>query len=239
MEVTVKEKVNIVISDDQHEVVKTHLSIKDFGNDLKFVVKPPQKINEGKFFLFVKRAFDIALSVFCILLFLIPGIVIALCVALTSRGSVFYSQTRLGKNGEEFDIYKFRTMVSDAEKDGAVWAKKDDDRVTSVGAILRKTHLDEIPQFWNILKGDMSFVGPRPEREVFYNEFEEYIVGFRQRLYVKPGLTGWAQINGGYELKPEEKVAWDVEYIEKQSFWIDFKCIVNTYKLLLGDEKAR
>ncbi len=239
MEVTVKEKVNIVISDDQHEVVKTHLSIKDFGNDRKFVVKPPQKINEGKFFLFVKRAFDIALSVFCILLFLIPGIVIALCVALTSRGSVFYSQTRLGKNGEEFDIYKFRTMVSDAEKDGAVWAKKDDDRVTSVGAILRKTHLDEIPQFWNILKGDMSFVGPRPEREVFYNEFEEYIVGFRQRLYVKPGLTGWAQINGGYELKPEEKVAWDVEYIEKQSFWIDFKCIVNTYKLLLGDEKAR
>ena len=170
---------------------------------------------------------------------MIPGIVIALCVALTSRGSVFYSQTRLGKNGEEFDIYKFRTMVSDAEKDGAVWAKKDDDRVTSVGAILRKTHLDEIPQFWNILKGDMSFVGPRPEREVFYNEFEEYIVGFRQRLYVKPGLTGWAQINGGYELKPEEKVAWDVEYIEKQSFWIDFKCIVNTYKLLLGDEKAR
>lgn len=239
MEVTVKEKVNIVISDDQHEVVKTHLSIKDFGNDRKFVVKPPQKINEGKFFLFVKRAFDIALSVFCILLFLIPGIVIALCVALTSRGSVFYSQTRLGKNGEEFDIYKFRTMVSDAEKDGAVWAKKDDDRVTSVGAILRKTHLDEIPQFWNILKGDMSFVGPRPEREVFYNEFEEYIVGFRQRLYVKPGLTGWAQINGGYELKPEEKVAWDVEYIEKQSFWMDFKCIVNTYKLLLGDEKAR
>lgn len=239
MEVTVKEKVNIVISDDQHEVVKTHLSIKDFGNDRKFVVKPPQKINEGKFFLFVKRAFDIALSVFCILLFLIPGIVIALCVALTSRGSVFYSQTRLGKNGEEFDIYKFRTMVSDAEKDGAVWAKKDDDRVTSVGAILRKTHLDEIPQFWNILKGDMSFVGPRPEREVFYNEFEEYIVGFRQRLFVKPGLTGWAQINGGYELKPEEKVAWDVEYIEKQSFWIDFKCIVNTYKLLLGDEKAR
>lgn len=239
MEVTVKEKVNIVISDDQHEVVKTHLSIKDFGNDRKFVVKPPQKINEGKFFLFVKRAFDIALSVFCILLFLIPGIIIALCVALTSRGSVFYSQTRLGKNGEEFDIYKFRTMVSDAEKDGAVWAKKDDDRVTSVGAILRKTHLDEIPQFWNILKGDMSFVGPRPEREVFYNEFEEYIVGFRQRLYVKPGLTGWAQINGGYELKPEEKVAWDVEYIEKQSFWIDFKCIVNTYKLLLGDEKAR
>ncbi len=239
MEVTVKEKVNIVISDDQHEVVKTHLSIKDFENDRKFVVKPPQKINEGKFFLFVKRAFDIALSVFCILLFLIPGIVIALCVALTSRGSVFYSQKRLGKNGEEFDIYKFRTMVSDAEKDGAVWAKKDDDRVTSVGAILRKTHLDEIPQFWNILKGDMSFVGPRPEREVFYNEFEEYIVGFRHRLYVKPGLTGWAQINGGYELKPEEKVAWDVEYIEKQSFWIDFKCIVNTYKLLLGDEKAR
>ena len=239
MEATVKEKVNIVLSDDQHEVVRAHLSVKDFGNDKKFVVSYPQTINEKKLFLFVKRLFDIALSVCCIVLFLIPGVIISACVALTSKGPVIYSQKRLGKNGTEFDIYKFRTMVSDAEKDGAVWARKDDDRVTPIGAILRKTHLDEIPQFWNILKGDMSFVGPRPEREVFYDKFDEYIVGFRNRLLVKPGLTGWAQINGGYELKPEEKVAWDIEYIEKQSFAIDLKCIFNTYKLLFGDKQAR
>ena len=239
MEVTVKEKFNIVISDEQTEVVKTHLSVQDFGNEKKFVVKAPQKINNSKLFVFTKRTLDILLALVCLVIFSIPAAIIALLVALTSKGPVIYSQKRLGKNGTEFDIYKFRTMIIDAEKNGAVWARKDDDRVTSIGSVLRKTHLDEIPQFWNILKGDMSFVGPRPEREVFYKEFEEYIVGFSHRLHVKPGLTGWAQINGGYELKPEEKVAWDVEYIEKQSFLLDLKCIINTYKLILGDDKAR
>ncbi len=239
MKVTVDEKVNIVISEDQHEVVKAHLSVRNFGSEKKFVVKEPEKVNGGKLFVFVKRTFDIIGSLIAILAFLIPAAIVAVCVAVSSKGPVIYSQKRLGKDGKEFDIYKFRTMVVDAEKDGAVWAKKDDDRVTPIGAILRKTHLDEIPQFWNILKGDMSFVGPRPERQVFYDDFETYIVGFKHRLKVKPGLTGWAQINGGYELKPEEKVAWDVEYIEKQSILIDLKCILNTYKLLLGDEKAR
>lgn len=239
MGVTVDKKVNIVISDDQHEVVKTHVSVENINGTDKFVVRKPSNVNNGKLFLFVKRAFDILLALFCIIIFLLPAVVISICVALSSKGPVIYSQKRLGKDSREFDIYKFRTMVTDAEKDGAVWAKKDDERVTPIGAILRKTHLDEIPQFWNILKGDMSFVGPRPERRVFYDEFETYIVGFSNRLYVKPGLTGWAQINGGYELTPEEKVAWDVEYIEKQSWVIDLKCILNTYKLLLGDEKAR
>ena len=239
MGITVNEKVNIVISDDQHEVVKTHLSVEEFDGVKKFVVKKPSSVNTNKTFLFVKRVFDFFLALFCILVFAIPAVIIAICVAATSKGPVIYSQKRLGKDGKKFDIYKFRTMVIDAEKDGAVWAKKNDDRVTPIGAFLRKTHLDELPQFWNILIGDMSFVGPRPERQVFYDEFETYIVGFKNRLYVKPGLTGWAQINGGYELKPEEKVAWDVEYIEKQSVLIDIKCILNTYKLLLGDEQAR
>ena len=239
MGVTVKEKLDIVISENQHEVVKNHLSVKEFDGTRKFVVKKPVRVNGGNFFLFGKRFFDIVCSVIAILIFLIPSIIIAVCILATSKGPVIYSQKRLGKNGEEFDIYKFRTMITDAEKDGAVWAKKDDDRVTKIGAILRKTHLDEIPQFWNILKGDMSVVGPRPERQFFYDEFESYIVGFKHRLYVKPGLTGWAQINGGYELKPEEKVAWDVEYIEKQSFLIDLKCVLETYKLLLGDDQAR
>lgn len=239
MGVTVKEKLDIVISENQHDVVKTHLSVKDFDGTRKFVVKKPVRVNGGKFFLFGKRFFDIVCSLVAILFFLIPSVVIAVCIVTTSKGPAIYSQKRLGKNATEFNIYKFRTMVIDAEKDGAVWAKKDDDRVTKIGALLRKTHLDEIPQFWNILKGDMSVVGPRPERQFFYDEFESYIVGFKHRLYVKPGLTGWAQINGGYELKPEEKVAWDVEYIEKQSFLIDLKCVLKTYKLLLGDDQAR
>lgn len=239
MEVTVKEKLNIVISDDQPEVVRAHISVRDFGSEKKFVVKKPSGVNTNKLFLFTKRLTDVLLSLIAILVFLIPGIIIAIVVGASSKGPVIYSQKRLGKDGKEFDIYKFRTMIDDAEKDGAVWAKRDDDRVTPFGNFLRKTHLDEVPQFWNILKGDMSFVGPRPERQVFYDKFESYIVGFSYRLLVKPGLTGWAQINGGYELKPEEKVAWDVEYIEKQSCLIDLKCILNTYRLLLGDEKAR
>lgn len=239
MEVTVKEQVNIVISDDQHEVVKKHISVEEFNGEKKFVVRKPSSVNTNKLFCFVKRAADIVLSLIGIIIFLVPGMFIAVSVAISSKGPVFYSQKRLGKNGKEFNIYKFRTMSADAEKDGAVWAQKDDDRVTPVGAFLRKTHLDEIPQFANILMGDMSFVGPRPERQFFYDEFESYIVGFNNRLYVKPGLTGWAQINGGYELQPHEKVAWDVEYIEKQSLWIDLKCVLNTYKLLFGDEQAR
>ncbi len=239
MEVTVKEKVNIVISDDQDEVVKANISVRDFGSEKKFVVRKPERVNDNRLFLLVKRLFDIIASLIAVIVFLIPSVFIVIGIAVSSKGPIIYSQKRLGKNGEEFDIYKFRTMVSDAEKDGAVWAKKGDDRVTSFGAILRKTHLDEIPQFLNILKGDMSVVGPRPERQVFYEEFESYIVGFNYRLMVKPGLTGWAQINGGYEHKPEEKVAWDVEYIEKQSLLIDLKCVLNTYKLLLGDETAR
>lgn len=239
MEVTVEEKLNIVISDDQPEVVKAHISVCDLGSKKVFVVKKPEKINTNKLFLFTKRMTDVVMAIFALLVFLIPGIIIAIGVAASSKGPVIYSQERLGKNGKVFNIYKFRTMVDDAEKEGAVWAKRDDERVTPIGNFLRKTHLDEIPQFWNILKGDMSFVGPRPERQVFYDKFAAYIVGLSYRLYVKPGLTGWAQINGGYELKPEEKVAWDVEYIEKQSCLIDLKCILNTYKLLLGDDQAR
>ncbi len=239
MEVTVEKKLNIVISEDQPEVVKTHVSVENFGTEKKFVVRKPERVNTNKFFLFVKRIGDIVISVIAITIFLLPAIVVAVGVSVTSKGPVIYTQKRLGKDGKEFEIYKFRTMIADAEKDGAVWAKRDDERVTPFGAFLRKTHLDEIPQFLNILKGDMSVVGPRPERQVFYDEFESYIVGFSHRLCVKPGLTGWAQINGGYELRPEEKIAWDVEYIEKQSCWIDFKCILNTYKLIFGDEKAR
>ena len=99
--------------------------------------------------------------------------------------------------------------------------------------------MDELPQLWNILKGEMSFVGPRPERECFYDEFETYIHGFRNRLAVKPGLTGWAQVNGGYDLKPEQKIVYDMEYIRSRSVWIDLKCIFKTIRLVISHEGAR
>ncbi len=136
-------------------------------------------------------------------------------------------------------MYKFRSMREDAEKDGPQWAERNDDRCTRVGIFLRKTRLDEIPQLLNILHGEMSFVGPRPERAVFYREFEQYIVGFSQRMLVKPGLTGHAQVNGGYDLLPEEKILFDMEYIKQRSFSMDLKCLLKTVMIVFSHEGAR
>lgn len=118
-----------------------------------------------------------------------------------------FKQERLGINGKPFMIYKFRSMRLDAEENGPQWADEQDPRCTHFGQILRRTRLDELPQLYNILRGDMSFVGPRPERAYFYREFEKYIPGFSNRLLVTPGLTGYAQVNGGYSLKPEERLS--------------------------------
>lgn len=134
---------------------------------------------------------------------------------------------------------KFRSMCQDAERDGPRWADADDGRCTRFGAFLRRTRLDELPQIWNILKGDMSFVGPRPERACFYRLFEEYIVGFSNRLAVTPGLTGYAQVNGGYDLKPEEKIVYDMEYIEHRSVWMDLLCILKTIRVVFCGDGAR
>lgn len=140
------------------------------------------------------------------------------------------------KDSNFFQNFNIR---NDAEKDGAVWASEDDPRVTAVGKIMRKSRLDELPQLVNIIKGDMSIVGPRPEREIFYDEFEKTIPFFRERLYVKPGLTGWAQVNGGYNLKPSEKIIYDIEYIQKRNFLFDLKCIMLTIKVLFTWDGAR
>ena len=136
-------------------------------------------------------------------------------------------------------MVKFRSMRVDAEANGPQWAESEDDRCTRVGQFLRKTHLDELPQLWNIFMGHMSIVGPRPERAYFYDEFETYIHGFRNRLAVRPGLTGLAQVNGGYDLKPEEKIAYDMDYIRRQSLWVDIVCILKTVRLVFTRKGAR
>lgn len=181
---------------------------------------------------FLKRMFDIVFSFLALVVLLIPMAVIALAIVLDSPGKPIYAQTRLGLKQKPFKIYKFRSMVKNAEEDGLRWAEDQDDRVTKVGAFLRKTRLDELPQLWNILIGDMSFVGPRPERPEFYEIFDTYIVGFRQRMMVKPGLTGLAQVNGGYELKPEEKIVYDLEYIKRRSIGLDLRCIFRTFAVV-------
>lgn len=186
-----------------------------------------------------KRLFDIVLSLIAGVVLLIPMLIIGVCIRVDSEGSALFKQERLGKNGKPFTMYKFRSMRIDAEAAGPQWASKNDDRVTRVGRVIRCTRLDELPQLWNIFKGDMSFVGPRPERAYFYDEFENYIHGFSNRMAVKPGLTGLAQVNGGYDLQPEEKVVYDMQYIENQSFWLDMKCIFKTLKLVFTHKGAR
>lgn len=187
----------------------------------------------------VKRVCDIIVSIIALVVTLIPMLVISAVICLDSEGPAIYKQERLGLNGKAFTMYKFRSMYMDAEQNGPQWASKNDSRCTRVGTFLRKTRLDELPQFFNILKGDMSLVGPRPERSYFYDLFESYIPGFKYRLIVKPGLTGLAQVSGGYDLLPEEKIIYDMEYISNQSFIMDAKCILSTTKLIFTHSGAR
>ena len=196
-------------------------------------------IGGGKGFLFVKRLMDIVASTIGLLCLFVPMVIIGILIKIDSKGPAIYSQERLGKNGKPFRIYKFRSMVLEAEANGPKWADVDDQRCTKLGRMLRKSRLDELPQLYNILVGNMSIVGPRPERECFYIEFEKYIPGFKNRMAVTPGLTGHAQVNGGYSLLPEEKIIYDMEYIAKRSLRMDLQCIFKTISVIFSHEGAR
>lgn len=198
------------------------------------------RADEGlKPYLFMKRMLDVGFSAVGLIILAIPMAVIAICIKIDSPGPVFFKQERLGLNGKPFMIYKFRTMRNDAEKGGPRWASKNDERCTKFGRRLRQSRLDELPQLLNILKGEMSFVGPRPERAYFYDKFVAYIPDFPKRLQVKPGLTGLAQVNGGYDLIPEEKLKYDMEYIRSRSIIMDFNCTIKTVRLVFTHEGAR
>lgn len=189
---------------------------------------------------FFKRMFDIIVSIIGIVVCMIPMAAAYIAVAFTSNGSPIYRQERLGLNGKKFQIYKFRTMYEDAESEGAQWSRGEyDERITPVGKILRRTKFDEVPQLFNCLAGDLSIVGPRPERAVFYECFETYIHGFSQRLLVKPGITGLAQINGGYFLRPEEKIVFDIEYIKTRSLWTDIKILLKTAAVVIRGDGSK
>lgn len=189
---------------------------------------------------FFKRIFDIILS-FIGGIITVPIIfVICIIVRIESKGFPIYCQKRLGKNGKVFTMYKIRSMYYEAEKiSGPIWAIEDDKRITKVGKFIRKTRIDELPQLFNIILGDMSIVGPRPEREILHYEFEKIIPEFAIRLWIKPGLTGLAQVNGGYRLTPEEKFHLDIKYIKYRNFFLDIKIILKTIIIVFTGEGAR
>lgn len=187
----------------------------------------------------LKKIFDLFFSAVALIVLFLPMIIIAVLVKIDSPGPAVFSQDRVGEDGKPFVMYKFRTMCVDAEKDGPKWADDNDSRCTEIGRFLRRFRLDELPQLFNVLKGDMSIVGPRPERQCFYDIFESYIHGFSYRTNVKPGITGWAQVNGGYDLKPEEKISYDMEYIKNRSLWLDIKCVFMTFRVIFTQDGSR
>ncbi len=184
----------------------------------------------------VKRVIDIIFSLIILVLTLPFCIVAAIAIKLDSEGPVFYTQTRVGKNGKLFRIYKFRSMYKEAESSGPIWADKDDPRVTRVGRIMRKIRFDELPQFINVLKNDMSIVGPRPERPYFVEFLKKEVPYYVRRLSVKPGITGWAQIKHKYDNTLEDvkiKLQYDFYYIENMSISLDLKIMLNTIAVIL------
>jgi Undecaprenyl-phosphate glucose phosphotransferase len=187
-----------------------------------------------------KRIFDIFGSLSALIFFLPFMVIIAVCVKLTSKGTVFYKQQRVGMDGRKFMLYKFRSMVDKAESlSGAVFAKRSDPRVTKIGKFLRRTSLDELPQLINVLKGDLSLVGPRPERPEFVKEFYKSIPRYMLRHKIRMGMTGWAQVHGlRGDTCIKTRLQYDLDYINHWSFWLDIKIIFMTFFSVIKGEGA-
>lgn len=197
---------------------------------------PFSRSNQNHFYLIMARFFEIIFSVIGLLLGLALLPLILIGNLLGNRGKLFYTQERVGKNGKVFSIVKFRTMVKNAEKEGAVFATTNDSRITPFGKILRKSRMDEFPQFINILKGDMAVIGPRPERPVFVNEIAERMPFYETRHVIKPGLTGWAQVNYAYGETIDDsliKLQYDLYYIKHRSLFLDVNIIFKTLSTVL------
>jgi len=191
----------------------------------------------------VKRLVELVLSSLILILLSPLMLLVSVAIKLDSRGPILFSQDRVGEYGKIFTLYKFRSMRADAEKEsGPVWASEDDPRVTRVGKIIRKLRIDELPQLWNVFKGHMSFVGPRPERPVFVEKLKKTIPYYNERFCVKPGVTGWAQIKYPYGASKEEaleKLKYDLYYIKNMSWFMDLMVIFHTAKVVLLGRGSR
>ena len=188
---------------------------------------------------FLKRAFDILVAFIGIIIASPLLIVVSILIKSQDKGPVFYKQERVTRNDKNFMLYKFRTMIVDAEKDtGAVWQMENDPRITKIGKFLRATRIDELPQLLNVLKGEMSIIGPRPEREIFIKEFVKSIPDFRYRVNVKPGITGLAQVLGKYNSEPVDKLRFDLIYIRNYTIWLDFKILFLTIRAVFDKDSS-
>ncbi|RAJ17007.1 sugar transferase [Olleya aquimaris] len=218
-----------------YEDITYRVPVQFVGKDF-YKYFPFSRNNKNKLYLTYRRLFDVILSVVGIIIgaLLLPIVLIGNLVG--NRGPLIYTQDRVGINGVPFKIYKYRTMVKNAETEGAVWASKNDSRITAFGKFLRVTRLDEFPQFINILKGDMSLIGPRPERPYFVEELSQVIPFYETRHIVKPGLTGWAQVKARYGSSIDDsllKLQYDLYYIKHRSFLLDINIIVKTLSTVI------
>ena len=213
-----------------HKVPVEHVE-RDFYKYFPF-----SRSNKNRFYLFVTTCFNMFFATVCLIFALVLLPLILIGNAIASHGPLLYAQTRVGRNGQVFKIYKFRTMVKDAEVDGAQWSEKGDRRITRFGKLLRNTRLDELPQCINILRGEMGLIGPRPERPLFVKRLSIKIPFYETRHVVKPGLTGWAQVRGRYansEKDALEKLQYDLYYIKHRNVFLDLNIILKTCSTVL------
>lgn len=223
-----EEKVNMKILPDMYEIVSGMAKTNQIYGVPLIEVMPDIMSVSGKL---TKRILDVIISFFT-LLFLTPVlIIVSVIIKLDSKGPVFYRQIRVGRKGKEFQMYKFRSMIAAAEEYGPEWSGENDPRITRIGKVLRRTYIDEVPQMINVLKNEMSLIGPRPERPFFVEQLKKEIPYYYKRLTVKPGITGWAQIKHKYDSSLEDvktKIQYDFYYIENMSLKLDFKIMINT-----------
>jgi len=218
-----------------YEELTSRVPVQYVGKDF-YKYFPFSRSNQNKFYLLYGRIIDILFSLIGLIVFVLMLPLILLGNLIGNRGFLFYSQERVGKNGVVFRIIKLRTMVKDAEKDGIKWAEKNDVRTTKFGKFLRKTRIDEFPQFINVLKGEMSLIGPRPERPFFVQELSQIIPFYETRHIIKPGLTGWAQVKANYGSSVDDslkKLQYDLYYIKRRSFFLDVNIIIKTLSTII------
>jgi len=228
-----EEKVNMKILPDMYEIVSGMAKTNQIYGVPLIEVMPDIMSPAGKL---TKRIMDVVISFFTLILLSPILMLVSVIIKLTSKGPVLYSQVRVGRKGEEFIMYKFRSMNMNSEEYGPEWAGEKDPRITKTGRILRKLYIDEIPQMVNVLKNEMSLIGPRPERPFFVEQLKKEIPYYYKRLSVKPGITGWAQIKHKYDSSLEDvktKVQYDFYYIENMSLKLDFKIMINTVIVIL------